>query len=303
MTRVLTLAAVGAVGVGLLGCASAWDTMTSRRFRDKPFATMFEPDDPVKVLRDHPTDGDARAWAFQRLQEPAESGRPEEQEFVIETLSTAAASDPSPWVRIAAVDALGKFKDPRAANALVSAYHQATGRAASPAPPAESPTAPPGILPAAAGRTPTSLAAGDRFGLSGPLGFTADQVATLRGRAVDALARSGRPEAVAMLARVATGEDPALDDDPESRDFVRQRAVAGLGEMRTPESVTALARVLAAEHGRDVTLTNLAHGGLVGLTGRNLPPDPQQWQAVVQAGHQLAPAPTPIQKAIGFDTP
>ena len=282
----LTLAAVMAVGVGLAGCASAWDTMTSRRFRDKPFGTLFQPDDPVQALRDHPTDGDARAWAFQRMKEPAENGRPEDQEFVMEALSSAAASDPSPWVRIAAVDALGKFKDPRAAGALVAAYHQAAGR---PPAPAADPLAAPSILPAAGGRPPT-LPSAERFGLTGPQGFTADQVATLRGRAVDALARSGRPEAVAFLAQVAAGTDPALDDDPASRDFVRQRAVAGLGAVRSRESAAALAQVLAAEHGKDVTLTNLAHEGLVSLTGRDLPPDPQKWQDVAQVGFEAAPA-------------
>lgn len=300
VTRVLTLAAAIAVGAGLPGCASAWDTLSSKRFRNNPFGTLFRPEDPVQVLRENPADGDARAWAFQRLTEPAAEGRPaEDQEFALETLSTAATSDPSPWVRIAAVDALSKFQDPRAPGVLVAAYHQATGRP--PAPTEEAIAASPTMLPAAAGRAPTPT--GERFGLSGPQGFSADQVATLRGRTVDALAKSGRPEAVALLAQIAAGEEPSLNADPESRDFVRQRAVTGLRELRTPESVNALAQVLATEHGRDVTLTNLAHGGLMDLTGQNLPADPKQWQAVVQAGYNVAPARTPVQKAIGFDTP
>ena len=92
---------------------------------------------------------------------------------------------------------------------------------------------------------------------------------------------------------------PTSTEDPAAKEFVRQRAVAGLGQVRSKEAVHALAQVLAAEHDKDITLTNLAHGGLVSLTGQNQPADPQAWDAVIQAGFEIAPEPTPFQQAVG----
>jgi hypothetical protein len=83
---------------------------------------------------------------------------------------------------------------------------------------------------------------------------------------------------------------------------VRQAAVRGLSQCRQPESVVALAHVLntesSKESGRDVSLTRNAHQGLVRLTGKKLPPDPQKWNEVVQAGVTIAPEPTWAETAI-----
>lgn len=287
MTRLIAVVALVAAGSG---CASTWETMTSRQFRDKPFETAFGTEDPLTVLRENP-DGETRARAMRRLKEPAADGRPgAEQDEAVQILSTAATSDPSPWVRMAAIDALGKFRDPRAVETLAAAYYQASGRS-EPAPRTQT------VL-AAGGRQPGALA--DRLGLHGPQGFPTDQAANVRGRALEALARTGRPEAVEFLARVAGGRELPADEDPASRDFVRQRAVAGLGQVRSKEAVHALAQVLAAEHDKDVTLTNLAHGGLVSLTGQDQPADPQAWGAVVQAGFEIAPEKTFLQRTIGL---
>jgi hypothetical protein len=49
-----------------------------------------------------------------------------------------------------------------------------------------------------------------------------------------------------------------------------------------------------------VTLTNLAHSGLVSLTGRNQPADPKAWDAVVQTGFEIAPEPGLLQKTFGL---
>lgn len=288
MTRLIAVAALVAAGSG---CASTWESMTSRRFRDKPFETMFESEDPLTTLRESP-DGETRARAMRRLKEPAANGRPQaEQDEAVQILTTAATSDPSPWVRMAAIDALGKFQDPRAVETLAAAYYQASGTTES----APQPT--PSVV-TAGGRTPGVLT--ERFGLLGPQGFPSDQAANIRGRALEALARTGRPEAVEFLARVAGGQELPANEDPAANEFVRQRAVAGLGQVRSKEAVHALAQVLAAEHGKDVTLTDLAHGGLVSLTGQNRPADPQQWDAVVQAGFEIAPEPTPLQRAVGL---
>jgi hypothetical protein len=73
--------------------------------------------------------------------------------------------------------------------------------------------------------------------------------------------------------------------------------------MRQREAVVALAKVLADENGKDLTLEHLAHEGLVGLTGKTYPADPAAWNGVVQAGFEIAPEPSPIQKALGVLTP
>ena len=261
--------------VGLTGCASTWDTMTSRRFRDVPFGTMFGSEDPMTVLRENP-DGEARARAMRNLKEPA--AEPEQTE-AIEILSVAATSDPSPLVRVAAIDALGRFQDSRAVEQLAHAYHQASAKPA--------------------GQKP---GANDRLGLRGPQGFPSDQVANIRGRAIESLAKTGRPEAVGFLAEIASAP-PTEFDDPMERNAVRQRAVAGLAKIRDKEAVAALAKVLTAEQGKDVTLTNLAHGGLVELTGLKHPADAAAWNEVVQAGFEIAPEPSGLRRALGPDTP
>jgi HEAT repeat protein len=270
--------------------------MTSRRFRDKPFGTMFGSEDPLTVLRTDP-DGEARARAMARVAEPAAAGRPDaEQDEVVQILTQAATADPSPWVRMAAVDALGRFQDPRAMEALTAAYQSAPAR-----PPRPTPTVPQTGIMTAGGRTMTEPGLlADRLGLHGPQGFAADQVAAIRGRVLDALGKSGRPEAVGFLTRVAVGQESA-DDDPASRDIVRHAAVRNLGNVRQPEAVTALARVLADEQGKDLTAVQLAHAGLVGLTGKSLPPDPAAWQELIQAGVTVSPEPNAIQRAVGLD--
>ena len=55
----------------------------------------------------------------------------------------------------------------------------------------------------------------------------------------------------------------------------------------------ALAQVLSAERDKtDTAIIGRTHEGLVRLTGKRLPPDPQQWNEVVQAGVVLGPEPT-----------
>src|SRR5205823_1945578 len=142
--------------------------------------------------------------------------------------------------------------DPRVPELLLAAFHQAGG---------------PGAAPAADPRQPGMLSG--RTGLYGPTGYSPDVATVLRVRALEGLARTGRPEAVAVLADLAL---PKPDADPfDSRD-VRVAAVRGLSTMRRPEAVTALARVLAAEQGRDAAVVARAHAWLRDLTGRDLPP-------------------------------
>jgi hypothetical protein len=269
--------------VGLTGCVNTWDTLTSRRFREEPYTTLFKPGDPLTVMRTSP-EGDQRAAAMRRLKEPAQEGRaPEEQEEAIQLLTTAATSDPSPVVRVAAIETLGRFRDERAVGVLTAAYHQATGISAPRARIGE-PGGP----------------AGERFALAGPTGFAPEMVTVIRTRAVEALSSTGRPEAVPLLGQVAGGKSDENQGEPD-RD-VRLAACRGLCHLRVPESAVALSQVLTAEKGKDPALSGRAYEGLVNLTGLQHPADPAQWAAAIQAGVTIAPEPNAVQRAVAWVT-
>ena len=295
MARLFLFAAVVVVPL-VSGCASTWDTATSRGFREKPFGTMFDREDPLHTLRTVPNEnGTERARAMLKLKEPTSNGQDQAvQEEVMQMLSTAATSDPSPWVRVCAIDTLAKFKDPRTPEILANAYHHATGKPREPnAPPAANP-----IQQASGGREPGRYAVDRLGGLTGPQGFPADQVANIRSRAVEGLGKTQRPEAVEFLTRVANGQEFGTNEDPTTKDYVRQRAVASLGQMRQKEAVVALNKVLTTESGKDVALASLAHNGLKSLTGKNIPADPEKWNGVIQTGFEIAPEPSMIQRAV-----
>lgn len=259
--------------------------VSSRKFREDPFRTMFTSEEPIAVLRNK-VDGNERADAMRRLKEPAKNGKsPQEQDEALQILYTAATTDPSPIVRVAGIDALGRFEDPRTVALLKDAYEKADGV---PSDPARQPAA--ADLQQAANIESMIMLA--------PTGFEPSFVATLRSRTVTALAGKPSPEAVAFLAKVAT-TDPSGTDQQLDRD-VRAAAVRGLGQMRSKESVTALASVLKQEAGRDVVLAQTAHEGLKDLTGKDLPADPDQWSKVVQAGAPVAPKPASMIEQMGW---
>ena len=112
-----------AVCAALGGCANFWDDVTSRDFHVRSLWTRSEP--PLVVIRTS-TDGDARANAMVALKEPRRNGGgAAEQEEAVRILTTAATADPQPLCRMAAIQALGRFQDPRAVPALISAYEAA----------------------------------------------------------------------------------------------------------------------------------------------------------------------------------
>jgi hypothetical protein len=116
--RVLLLAGAAS----LAGCA-AWDDVTSKEFTFKGW--FAKPPDPLTVLRDD-TDGDHRAKALRSLQEPkAHGGTDTDQTAMVQILATAAASERSAYCRLAAIQSLSRFKDPRAAEAIKDAYYRA----------------------------------------------------------------------------------------------------------------------------------------------------------------------------------
>lgn len=116
------LALSGLFSTALCGCAGFWDEVTSREFHVK---TMFERPDPMVVLRES-TDGDKRARALRSLREPRENGGTEEdQNAIVKILLSAATTEKQPLCRLAAIETLGKFKDPRAAQGLSDAFYKA----------------------------------------------------------------------------------------------------------------------------------------------------------------------------------
>lgn len=304
MYRALTLAFAAAAALLPTGCAGMWDAVTSRKFREAPYKTVrnvIVPEDPVMVLRAGPDrTGDERAKAMHRLKEPARhGGTQEDQDQVVEILTRAATSDPSPVLRFAAIEALGRFEDERAMAALVTAYQNADGLTDAERTPPK-PTERPAVLPiggTSASRSPTRGGL-DVGPLKGPAGYAPDTVAALRCRCLESLGRTHKPEAARFLAVVAGagGKDTSAPggDDPE----VRQAAVRGLSACRQPEAVAALAEVLKQQAGKDVVLARQSHAGLVKLTGKQLPPDPEKWGEVVQAGVTIAPEPTWVESTL-----
>jgi hypothetical protein len=105
---------------GLSGCAGFVDEVTSRDF---DFKTMFTRPSPLVVLQKS-TDGNQRAKALACLKEPLQNGgNQKDQDVIVLILTTAATSDRQPLCRLAAVKALGHFKDPRAVDTLKKVYY------------------------------------------------------------------------------------------------------------------------------------------------------------------------------------
>jgi HEAT repeat protein len=182
-------------------------------------------------------------------------------------------------LRLAAVETLGRFEDPRVAGVLLAAYRNAHGRPDGAPDPLRSDPA----LQLASGinqRIPGRMAA---LPLTAPTGYPPDTVETIRCRTLEAIGRTSRPEVVPFLAAVASGQasDPNAGG-ADDRD-VRLAAIRGLGKCRQPEAVAALTRVLSSESGKDTAITGRAHDGLVRLTGKRLPADPEKWNEVVPA--------------------
>jgi hypothetical protein len=87
---------------------------------------MFNKPNPLLVLRDS-SDGDKRARALAGLQEPKQYGGTDvEQDAIVNILTTAAATEKQPLCRLAAIQSLGRFKDPRAVKGLTEAFYNAS---------------------------------------------------------------------------------------------------------------------------------------------------------------------------------
>jgi hypothetical protein len=109
--------------LGAAGCAGGlWDRITSDDFKVSSF---FNKPNPLVILRDS-TDGRDRAEALRALHEPKQhGGTDEEQDVVVEILTKAAWSERQAFCRMAAIQSLRHFKDPRVVEGLKEAYYRA----------------------------------------------------------------------------------------------------------------------------------------------------------------------------------
>jgi hypothetical protein len=121
LCRLLAVALTALTALAGSGCASFWDEAFSR---ERDLHGYFRPPDPLVVIHDT-TDGERRAKALSALREPlTHGGNQHDQDVYIEILTTAARTDRDPYCRLGAMQALGYFKDARAAKALEEAYQQ-----------------------------------------------------------------------------------------------------------------------------------------------------------------------------------
>src|ERR1022692_4586061 len=105
------------------GCANFWDELLSQE-RDWTYVWSYHKPDPMTVILANldgkpNADGLRRSQALSELGEPLQhGGNATDQERRLEILTTSATKYSEPLCRLAAIRALGKYHDPRAARAL-----------------------------------------------------------------------------------------------------------------------------------------------------------------------------------------
>lgn len=245
--------------VAWVGCHRVIDEVTSRDFR---LQNVVSSPDPVEVLRTS-TDGDARAKAMRRLKEPNLSGgSPELQNEIVQILTEAAVEDPRPLCRLAAIETLGRFRDERAAPALIQAYH-------------------------ASRQFPTEIANAIRCAAMHSLGGK-DHAEGLQ--LLCQVATTPRPpseqSAIEQTSHSPQGDLALLlgHADPETqiqRD-ARLAAIRALGQSKNPLALEAL---LPLVDDRDVAVRDRAHEALQKITGRkNVAKSTSAWQQALAQG-------------------
>jgi hypothetical protein len=251
------------------GCADLWDEITDRNFE---FKSLYTKPNPFVVLRDI-ADGGKRAQALRALNEPSQyGGTAEDQENVIKILTTAAVSEHTAVARMAALEALSKCKDPRAADALIAAYYAADKY-----------------------RT----ANGDE------IKYPSEMASTLRCQSLQALGRQGNSKAVEHLVTVLK-QPPARGAETDKQMVMDERIAAAraLAKFHDPRGEEALLNVMKSE--KDIALKDCAHESLQAATGKKLPADPDAWGNLLSPGgspdafaQRNRPEPQSIQQA-GF---
>jgi hypothetical protein len=252
------LAVGGGLAVAASGCAHFVDEVTSHDFHVK---NLFRRQDPMTVLRTS-TDGDARADAMHHLKEPLKhNGGQTQQDEAVQILTEAATTDPRPICRLAAINALGRFDDPRCAAVLLKAYQGASAFPTETAKPI---------------RCEAMVALGHKNSPEGVALLT--QVATT----TKAPASAAKPE---MKLTGYEGEEELAkllgQDDPDSlaaRDG-RLAAIRALGMSKNRQAIDVLLPLLAE---RDIAIRDRAHEALETITGRkDVAKDADAWRAAL----------------------
>jgi HEAT repeat protein len=240
------------------GCAGFWDSVTSRDFRIK---NVVVPPEPMAVLRES-NDGDARAKAFRRLREPNRSGGSDkEQDEALQHLSYAATTDNRPLVKLAAIETLGRFSDPRAGSILMSAYHQSSSL------PGDQAATVRGQALRAMGenRNPQTLAL---------------LMDAARSPAVEP-AKSFDMTQARFESSLPTRNAGPLDLDPSALREMRIAAITSIGQFRDPMAIPMLIGLLGE---KDVAIRDRAHEALQLITKRtDIPPDAERWKTATQS--------------------
>jgi hypothetical protein len=279
--RTAWLAGAALAGLVLCGCtntSSFWDDVTSHDFE---FKNLWSPEpNPLLVLRDS-KDGDKRAKALARLQEPKQHGGSDaDQDAIVSILVTAAKTDPQPLCRLSAIQALANFHDPRAAQGLSDAFFAVTVEDSKKGP-----------------MTTESFATNTAF--------PPDTANIIQCEALTALGKTKSPVAVELLARVArpgptTIVEASEVDKQQNRDL-RLAAVRALGNFSHYQATEALVVVLQKD--KDVALHDRALESLQASTGKKLPDDPKAWDDLLHHPNadQTASAPKEKDKSWNID--
>jgi HEAT repeat protein len=255
------------------GCGF-WDEVTSRDFK---FKELWIKPDALKVLETS-KDSDHRAKALRRLKEPKfNGGSDEDQDMVVQLLCTAANTEKHSICRLAAIQTMGKFKDPRVVegftnkkgeqvDGLVKAYYNA------------------------------SL-----------YGTPPEAVHMLKCAALKSLGETGQPAAVPTL--VLALRQPRPDPDKTAGD-IRLRvnnelvtAARALGHFNQYQATEALLTVLQKD--TDPSIRNRARESLCEATGKDFPADAQVWAEFLHnpPGQQERSDFNPIQKVVNWISP
>jgi HEAT repeat protein len=240
--------------VGMCGCVDFWDTVTNRNFEISQLWTA--PPNPLVVLRDS-NDGDERAKALRRLTEPKQhGGTDQDQDTIVTILVTAAKTDPQPLCRLAAIQSLGQFQDPRAAQGLIDAFFAVT---------VQEPH-------------PQETLRTEAFITNAA--FPAETANIIQCEALASLGRTKNPAGVELLARVArpgpsTVVEAGSGEKQQNRDL-RLAAVRALANFQHYQATEALVTVL--EKDPDVALHDRALESLQTATGKKLPDEPKAWE-------------------------
>lgn len=275
------------MGSMMPGCAGTWDFLTSERFKSRPVGSLFDSNgEPMEVL-EKSSDGHERAIALRDLREPKRKGKSDvEQEKALGYLRSSAVTDSRAMCRLEAIEALGRFEDPRAVPILVDAYKNAgyEGKGESKGDPT--------IKQVGGTTTPTAAST-----------FTPDTVTDIQVRAIRAIGKHRKPEGLTLLCEIAStrveslpGEkslvaqaDFRLDLAPGEGDRHRLkaeaiRALAGYEGNR--QAMEVLINALAND--RDVAIRGMAHNSLTKITDQDFPPEAKPWQE----WYAKLPAPT-----------